>query len=627
MTTTQKRGRRQPVRIRAVALVAFGLAGLIATVIVGMASMLRFRDSAMDQSKAYAHMLAESLAIAAIDPLVIEAYVSLEGAVGMYASRTDVTRVLVCDYAGRVVASSDPGLLGSFPPGLADGVTEPSGHLSDSGWEHTVGRDSYEAGARVRYAGANLGAVYVTVSLSSIRSSMATILLFIVVTGLGAWAISLFFAHGMSRLIAVPVEKVTDLAGRIAGGDFNVEPQPSGIRELDQLGKALAWMAKAIRTREGELSAAREAADRQNKAKSVFLQAASHELRTPLNGIQGILSVSHDQCEHPDRAALLAQRVSQLSMIVDGLMDVASFDAGPPSLIHEAFPCSELVADLRTAARMAMETSRLELVEDIGTLPARLVGDERRLVQVCRQFLSNAAKFATAGPVRLGLSYGDGILKLSVSDGGPGIAPERRAELFKPFDILDDPRTRKSGGAGLGLAIAAGIVRAAGGSVAVEDSPDGGALFTAQFPVQALEKEAESAPTRPGQDATPGEPGEKSVLLVEDEAINRLYAKNLLKRSGYRVAVAADGQEAVDMAMRSRFDIILMDIGLPAMSGIEAARRIRSASGLNTASPIIAVSAHDLPDDRRLCQEAGMDGFVPKPINERELLEKMASAC
>jgi CheY-like chemotaxis protein len=249
-----------------------------------------------------------------------------------------------------------------------------------------------------------------------------------------------------------------------------------------------------------------------------------------------------------------------------------------------------------------------------------VLGDETRLRQMVLNLLSNAVKFTPeGGEVRLRLTRGTG-LRIEVSDTGPGIPPDRRGLLFSDFARLEPSPGQEFGGAGLGLSISAALARAMGGAIGCETGPGGrGSLFWIELP---LEETAEAEPPPPPPAPSPNAAGTRPrrVLVVDDVAPNRMVARALLEGAGHAVEAVADGADAVEAVRHGAFDLVLMDVHMPGMDGLETTRRIRALEGPERQVRIIALTADALRDRVEACLAAGMDGHLAKPLDRATLL-------
>jgi signal transduction histidine kinase/CheY-like chemotaxis protein len=382
-----------------------------------------------------------------------------------------------------------------------------------------------------------------------------------------------------------------------------------------------------------ELASARDTARAAGEAKSQFLARMSHELRTPLNGVLGFAQVLlRDPSltpEQRDQVNTLHDAGRHLLELVNSLLDLSKIEAGKLDLHlrHIALrPLLEACAGL-----LAPEVERkgigftLELAP--GT-PEAVEADATRVRQMLLNLLSNAVKFTPAGgrvALRaLPLAAPGGGIRIEVQDTGPGVPAEKRHLLFEDFSQLS-PVAGEGVGTGLGLAISARLAEAMGGRIGCDGEARAGALFWVELPLKPVPLPA-SADVQPvaGQ---AGGPGSRSlrVLVADDVAANRMVARAMLVAAGHRVDSAADGAEALAAVARETYDVVLMDLQMPVMDGLEATRRIRELDGGRAAVPILAVTASALPEQVEACREAGMDGHLAKPIDRESLLAAVTS--
>jgi PAS domain S-box-containing protein len=383
---------------------------------------------------------------------------------------------------------------------------------------------------------------------------------------------------------------------------------------------------------EAELLAAREAAEAATQAKSEFLANMSHEIRTPLTSIMGFSSLLKEVGALPDNARLYVDRIAtagqSLLAVVNDILDFSKLEAGQVELDPQTFNPAAFIHETTQLLAIQAENKGLELGAEIdGPMPAWVLADSARLRQVLLNLLGNAIKFTARGAVGVRLGYDDtgpGRLRVAVIDTGEGIAAERRDRLFQRFSQVDGSVSRVHGGTGLGLAICKSLVELMGGEIGVASEPGRGSTFW--FTVAAPEALA-VAPTEAADSAHDFEGGEARaarILIVDDLSVNRELVRTMLSPFGHAFEEAGNGAEAVQAALRSSFDLILMDLQMPGMDGFEAARTIRATAPLNRATPIIALSANVLPAHVVACQAAGMDDHLGKPIVLTALVSKVA---
>jgi signal transduction histidine kinase/CheY-like chemotaxis protein len=398
-----------------------------------------------------------------------------------------------------------------------------------------------------------------------------------------------------------------------------------------------------------ELAAARDAARAAGEAKSQFLARMSHELRTPLNGILGFAQVLlRDPRLAPDQreqVMTLNEAGQHLLELVNTLLDLSKIEAGKLELTlrHVALrPLLEACAGL-LAPEVERKSQRFVLEIAPGT-PAAVEADPMRMRQMLLNLLSNAVKFTPAGGrVELRarpLAEGARGIRIEVQDTGPGVPPEQRHLLFEDFSQLAPPVGLDAAGTGLGLAISARLAAAMGGRIGCDPDVGQGALFWVELPLAEVPLPAEQAapaapapvppalPVRPAQPApvAPATVEGRSlrILVADDVAANRMVARAMLVAAGHRVDTAADGAEAVAAVEREAYDLVLMDVQMPRVDGLDATRRIRAMDGPAAKVPILAITASALPEQVAACRAAGMDGHVPKPIDRDLLLAAVA---
>lgn len=384
------------------------------------------------------------------------------------------------------------------------------------------------------------------------------------------------------------------------------------------VGLVFAW---SHRTFQGE-RAARRAAEAQTAAKSAFVAMVSHELRTPLSAIlTGAADLSRDarNARSRDNAALIADAGAMMRALLNDLLDFSKIEAGRMSVERLDFDLGALLDDTARFWRAEAEAKGLSLSLDMGPLPEWVRSDPVRLRQVLNNLLSNAIKFTTEGQVALTVEAerrGEGwLLTIAVTDTGPGFSAALLPRLFTAYDQLGADTARTFGGTGLGLSISRDLARLMGGDLIAEAPVAGGARFSLTLPVAAG-----LAPTVPDTGAPDliAFAGAPLALVVDDHEVNRRVLEQILGALGLRVELAVDGEGGLAAAARRRFDVILMDVNMPGLDGLDATRRLR-ASGLNIATPVIAVTAGVSEAERLACQAAGMNGCVEKPFSVEAL--------
>jgi signal transduction histidine kinase/ActR/RegA family two-component response regulator len=372
-----------------------------------------------------------------------------------------------------------------------------------------------------------------------------------------------------------------------------------------------------------EIAASRDAADRANAAKSRFLARMSHELRTPLNGVLGLAQVLGADRSLPAEArshgTMIERAGRHLLALVNDVLDLSQVEAGRVTFDHQPVPLGRLMDSAAVLVRPAATGKQIRLQISMAPgCPQVVLGDELRLRQVLLNLLGNAVKFTPEkGEVRLELLPlpGDGI-RIEVTDTGPGIPPEQQNLLFRDFSQVPGQNPAREGN-GLGLAISAGLVEAMQGRIGMTPGPkERGSRFWVELP---LPSGIGTAP--PATAIRPGHPGR--ILVVDDVALNRLVVQALLEAADYEVFMASSGREAIAAMAENHFDLVLMDVQMPEMNGLEATCYIRATEAARPAAcrtPIVALTGEEMENEVRACFEAGMDGHLTKPADRASLL-------
>jgi CheY-like chemotaxis protein/nitrogen-specific signal transduction histidine kinase len=390
-------------------------------------------------------------------------------------------------------------------------------------------------------------------------------------------------------------------------------------------------MEEKIAQRTAEVVVAREAAEAANRAKSAFLSNMSHELRTPMNGVMGMIELALRRATDEKQADWLGKArtsAAHLLSVINDILDIAKIEAGRVHVEHGEF---RLITVLDLLSNLlAPEVSRRGLDFVVAVAPEladrALRGDAQRLGQILLNLAGNALKFTDAGSVQVNVSIEDDgpdtvRVRFQVKDSGIGIAPVDHARLFREFEQVGDSRSGHRGGTGLGLAICKRLVQLMGGEIGLESAPGAGSTFWFTLP---LGWKRDAAQPGGAQDAAltsaalTAEFEGVPILLAEDNPINQEVVRVLIENAGLRVDLASDGAAAVDMAISGHYRLILMDVQMPKLSGIDAVRAIRQAAGVKRI-PIIALTASVFEQDRLRCLEAGMDDHYAKPVDPDKL--------
>jgi signal transduction histidine kinase/CheY-like chemotaxis protein len=396
-------------------------------------------------------------------------------------------------------------------------------------------------------------------------------------------------------------------------------------------------LEERIRQRTEELERAMHGALAASQAKSEFLANMSHELRTPMNGLLGMLDLALDGVggEQKDQLETAQRCAYSLLALLNDILDLSKIEAGKMLLEKIPFDPRAVVEDCvkSQAAKAGQKKIDLRFVAGSGPLPS-VMGDPLRVRQIVANLLSNAIKFTDHGSVSVKLDASPAVgervnLVVQVSDTGPGIPADKLASIFEKFTQADGSITRKYGGTGLGLAITRSLVEMQDGDIRVDSTVGCGSTFCVTLPLEIAAAGAGAARVdNADRIEAPHAPASARLLLVEDNLVNQKVVLAILRKKGYRIDVANDGREALDKLQATDYDLVLMDVQMPVLDGLEATRLIRREARWDNL-PIIAMTAHAMNGDRERCLQAGMTGYISKPVQPAHLaatIERQLSA-
>ncbi len=439
----------------------------------------------------------------------------------------------------------------------------------------------------------------------------------------------------MARAITTPIRQLEKATRQLSEkGEVDMVPE-RGAWEINSLAKGFNAMSarilayqtglrRMVDERTSELKKAKEEAERATRAKTDFLAMMSHEIRTPLNGLMGMAELLKSQEMGPlarDYVYTLHQSGAALSDLLNDLLDISRIEAGKLNLDNRSFSPETLMKSLNALMQRSAELKGLIYKVEIDpSVPKTVWGDPARLRQILLNLIGNAIKFTAQGCIEVKLETqeaddGKVTLCFQVKDQGIGIALEEQHKLFQPFSQLGEGRSKRYGGAGLGLAISQRLADRMGGEIMVESEDGKGATFRVVLPfsvTDAIESEEETVDTIPSM----------RVLIVEDEPINRRVLSGLLRLDGHEVLNSASGEEAFEVLKSEPVDFVLSDLRLPGISGYEVIEKVHQDWKI----PVIAVTANLMPEDVKRCLEAGAQDVVGKPLLPDVLRLAMARA-
>ncbi|NDW53813.1 ATP-binding protein [Aliiroseovarius sp. PrR006] len=507
--------------------------------------------------------------------------------------------------------------------------------------------DIIQTSRAILFEGKQLAALSVRVDISDdlgqIRRQVRYLTVLIAVFFLGAL---LVVGVLLERWVVKRAALLASAAQQLARGNYEAKMPPSSNDEIGDLTNSFSTMRATIKENEQNLIASRDEAQAAAEAKSRFLATMSHEIRTPLNGVIPIAELLLEQ-DLPKEQAQLIETIQEsgkaLKSIIDDILDITKMDEGKFVLHRDEFSLNSLVQSVIGIFRVSAQNKGISLDFSVPeTCPKMVMGDANRLRQVLINLVGNAIKFTSEGGVTLRVTAlavatpRTCTVCFEVSDTGIGISEQDQTHVFERFVQVDNRSNREYQGTGLGLSICNMLVAEMGGKLSVDSREGEGSRFYFSLPFNTVEVEGEiqadlelDPKVASSHHHTPAKPS--SVLVVDDSKTNLKIAKVILRSLKHRVTTAESGEIAIDLIQEKQFDLVLMDVNMPGIDGLETTRRIRKRAPHMSHPPIIGLSASAFADDIENCLEAGMNGFLAKPLSKAELAttlsEHLAHAC
>jgi signal transduction histidine kinase/ActR/RegA family two-component response regulator len=599
---------------------------------------LVFRQNSFvrEESIRFARGLGQTLAANGVSWLMMHDYAGLQEIVASQSQFSNLKVAMVFSMDGKILAHTEASRIGHF---LEESRTIPDLLYPHRDLKILEDSDSVYAIVPIVSGGAVVGKAWVMIDKTVVNQILGDLSRDGFLYTVFAIVIGALLAGVVIRSMTVHLNRLMIVAEAVRLGDRGKRAEIKGSDELGRLGHAFDSMLDTLEKNEVSLEKAKADANKASVAKGEFLANMSHEIRTPMNGIIGLVNLALNEPTGPEARGYLTKTASSLKTLLGVLNDILDFsklEVGRMRLENSVFSFAVVMENLRLLyednARQKGLEFRIEVAEEV---PSFVIGDALRIQQVLSNLLANAIKFTDRGQVLLRVknekAAGASVeLGFSIEDTGIGIPSEAIERLIQPFSQADNSITRRFGGTGLGLAISRSLLELMDAKLQVNSVPGEGSKvsFNLNLGVGSKDSNTDFSPAAgivPGQLAAVLKARAMRlkgarILVAEDDQVNQLVIKSILKLAGLEAKIVATGQEAIEAIEQDDFDIVLMDVHMPIVDGIEATKRILGRKKFANV-PIIALSAGVTKEERKKCFSAGMRDFISKPFEGASLLE------